>query len=138
MNIPSVEIVNHKFFESGNSQMESDSIKVGTNDERVSWQKVKWIQILKSEPESIFFNYNFNCENFIQVNVKGNTRKLGRPAKNQDELPPRYSSKLAISAAKEKKTYCVKVASYLNFTTITTIPCELIVKQRSDYQCQTY
>ena len=36
MNIPSVEIVNHKFFESGNSQMESDSIKVGTNEERVS------------------------------------------------------------------------------------------------------
>jgi hypothetical protein len=50
------------------SQMESDSIKVGTNEEKVSWQKVKWIQILKSEPESIFFNYNFNCENFIQVN----------------------------------------------------------------------
>jgi hypothetical protein len=50
MNIPSVEIVNHKFFESGHSQMESDSIKAGMNEERVSWQKVKWIQILKSEP----------------------------------------------------------------------------------------
>ena len=44
-----------------------------------------------------------NCENFIQVNVKGNTRKLVRPEKNQDELPPRYSSKLAISAAKKKR-----------------------------------
>ena len=65
-------------------------------------KKLKWIQILKSEPESIFFNYNFNCENFIQVNVKGNTRKLDRPEKHQDELPPRYSSKLAISAAKIK------------------------------------
>jgi hypothetical protein len=103
MNIPSVEIVNHKFFESDHSQMKSDSMKVGTNKERVSWQKVKWIQILKSEPESIFFNYNFNCENFIQVNVKGNTRKLDRPAKHQDELPPRYSSTLAISAAKKKR-----------------------------------
>jgi hypothetical protein len=82
--------------------MKSDSMKVGTNEERVSWQKVKWIQILKSEPESIFFNYNFNCENFIQVNVNGNTRKLVRPEKNQDELPLRYSSKLAISAAKKK------------------------------------
>ena len=41
MNIPRVDIVNHKFFESGHSQMESDSMKVGTNDERVSWQKVK-------------------------------------------------------------------------------------------------
>ena len=42
--------------------------------------------------------------NFIQVNVnvKGNYRKLVRPANNQDELPPRYSSKLAISAAKKK------------------------------------
>jgi hypothetical protein len=69
-------------------------------------KKLKWIQILKSEPESIFFNYNFNCENFIQVNVKGNTRKLDRPAKNQDELPPRYSSKLAISAAKKKNLLC--------------------------------
>jgi hypothetical protein len=56
MNIPSVEIVNHKFFESGNSQMKSDSMKVGTDEERVSWQKVKWIQILKSEPESINFS----------------------------------------------------------------------------------
>jgi hypothetical protein len=82
--------------------MESDSMKVVTNEERVSCEKVKWIQILKSEPESIFFNYNFNCENFIQVNVKGNTRKLDRPEKHQDELPPRYSSKLAISAAKIK------------------------------------
>jgi hypothetical protein len=82
--------------------MESDSVKVVTNDERVSWEKVKWIQILKSEPESIFFNYNFNCENFIQVNVKGNTRKLDKPEKNQDELPPRYSSKLASSSAKKK------------------------------------
>jgi hypothetical protein len=27
---------------------------------------------------------------------------LVRPEKNQDELPPRYSSKLAISAAKKK------------------------------------
>ena len=42
------------------------------------------------------------CENFIQVNVKANTRKLDRPAKNQDELPPRNSSKLALSAAKKK------------------------------------
>ena len=41
MNIPRVDIVNHKFFESGHSQMESDSMKVGTNDERVSWQKIK-------------------------------------------------------------------------------------------------
>jgi hypothetical protein len=47
------------------------------------------MQILKSETEAIFFNYNFNCENFIQVNVKGNNRKLDRPANNQDELPPR-------------------------------------------------
>ena len=77
-------------------------MKVGTNEERVSWQKVKWMEARKSEPESIFFNYNFNCENIIQVKVKGKTRKLGRPAKNQEELPPRYSSKLAIAAAKIK------------------------------------
>ena len=36
MNIPSVGIANHKFFESGHSQMKSDSMKVGTNEERVS------------------------------------------------------------------------------------------------------
>ena len=35
-NIRSVEIVNHKFFQSGHSQMKSDSLKVGTNEERVS------------------------------------------------------------------------------------------------------
>ena len=38
----------------------------------------------------------------MQVNVKENTKKLDRHAKSQDQLPPRYSSKLAISAAKKK------------------------------------
>lgn len=156
MNIPNVESANHKFFESGHSQMESDSIhsaieqakkktkvfvpsqwetvvnfarktnpymvipmkysdfrdfmvliknnyknmKVGTNGKRAAWHQVKWIQVCKSSPDSILFNYNFNADNFIEVNIKTKTRTAGRPAKDQLKLPYRYSSNLPISATK--------------------------------------
>lgn len=41
------------------------NLKVGTKGERLVWQKVKWVQVRKVKPESVFFNYDFDENNFI-------------------------------------------------------------------------
>ena len=130
----SIQAINHKFFEKGHSEMESDSIhaaverakrntnvyhpsqwdtvvsmarqknpyiviplnhkdfydlkglrkticrnmKTTTEGERVNWLKVKWVRVTKESPESIFLNYTFDTERFMElsVSVRGRGRQV--------------------------------------------------------------
>ena len=157
INSPYITTINQKYFESGHSQMESDSMhsaientkkctkvyvpsqwetvvnlarknkpylvvpmkygdfkdyklltkkvyknmKVDTMKRRIQWQSVKWIQMRKSNPDSIFFNYGFDKEEFQEVCMKSATRS-GRPLTDIVELQGRYEGKLPISDAKKK------------------------------------
>jgi len=76
-------------------------MKIGTKGERLVWHHVKWVQVRSENPESIFFNYDFDEANFIEVNIKAKTRKAGRPAKDQEDLSYRYCSKLPVSIEKK-------------------------------------
>jgi hypothetical protein len=41
------------------------NLKKAVTGETINWFKVKWIQVTKDCPASIFFNYNFDQENFM-------------------------------------------------------------------------
>lgn len=154
----SLQKINHKFFERGHSQMESDSIhsaielakqntevyvpanwntvvsmarkknpfvvvpvkyvdiadyktfskghcpnmKISINGERINWLNVKWVQVRRSNPRSIFVNYSFDEIQFAEVKVQSITRNKGRPEQWPVELYSLYKNKLCISDAKKK------------------------------------
>ena len=121
-----IQIINHKFFERGHSEMESDSIhsaiefakrntkvhvpsqwdtvvsmtrkknpylfipltysdfydlknlkkdtcknmKIAVDGTKVSWLNVKWIQVRRECSDSIFLNYTFDIEYFMEIRVR--------------------------------------------------------------------
>lgn len=44
--------------------------KKAVTGEPINWLKVKWIQVTKNCPTSIFFNYNFYRENFMEAKCR--------------------------------------------------------------------
>ena len=65
---------------------------------RVNWLKIRWLQVRKDEDKSIFVNYNFRPENFMELKTQKKTRKQLN-AGGQKLL---YNAKLPISSAKKK------------------------------------
>ena len=150
----SLQVINHKFLESGHSQMECDSMhaciegakketsvfvpsqwntvvtmarkkkpfvvipmkytdvydmktfvskycpnmKTSTCGQRINWNNITWVQVRKSSPDSIFLNYTFSEENFMEIKVSLKTRKTS----NEKVLQAAYKAKIPISAAKKK------------------------------------
>ena len=45
------------------------NMKLSTQKERVNPLKIKWIQVRKESPRSIFVNYGFQEEMFMEINV---------------------------------------------------------------------
>ena len=72
-------------------------------------REYQWIQIRKSSPDCIFFNYGLNKDSFMQVNFKTATRNRGHPGQEREQLQQRYGAKLPISVA--KKNYLLSLCS---------------------------
>ena len=68
---------------------------------KINCLKVKWIKIMKDTPDSIFFNYSFDEENFMEVKVRA-VGLRGRKGKMSNiKLSPLHETKLSISDAKK-------------------------------------
>ena len=77
------------------------NLKKANSGVNINWLKVKWIQVTKECPESIFFNTGFDPNDFIEAklqpsNMRGRSKTTGKTAPL-----PLYSSKLPISEAKK-------------------------------------
>ena len=75
-------------------------MKNAKNGERVNWLKLRWIQVRREEPRSLFVNYSFDETSFQEIKVQSSTR--GRPTQEMDGISFAYSSKLRISSQKKK------------------------------------
>ena len=92
------------------------NMKVDDEGQRINWLKLKWIQVRRDFPNSLFLNYTFDATLFKEVRVTlANTR--GRPKVTTEiKLTQRYKGKLAISTAKK--------ADLLSLCSSGTIPEE--------------
>jgi len=144
--------INQKFFESGHSHMESDSIhsavehakkntpinvpshwatviamarrnkpyvviplkfndfydlkalktkmygnmKVDVQGKRVNWMNIKWLQVRKETPDTLFVNYTFDPAQFLEIRV---TRR--RSSHGHYQLKACYTEKRPVSVAKK-------------------------------------
>jgi hypothetical protein len=88
-------------------KMYCPNVKVSSSGERINWLQVRWIQVRQEEPKSIFVNYTFSEDTFIEIKVQGITRKRGASQSWPDSLQPCYEGKLPITSA--KKTDLVKL-----------------------------
>ena len=94
------EVKNFKEFVSSSCP----NMKIGTEHEKVNWLNLKWIQVRRGNPRSIFINYGFKEKLFIEVNVQvcGKTRTKRKKFPWMDVVPNLYDDKLPISSAKKK------------------------------------
>lgn len=68
--------------------------------EVVQWRKIKWFRYLKSEPDSIFFKYDYDDETFSEIKIM---KSVGRPHQlNLENLTKAYKTCLPITASKYK------------------------------------
>lgn len=77
------------------------NMKSTTSNTRVNWLKIKWIQVRRSHPKSIFVGTNFDERNLQEIEVQAVTRQKGRPRHWPEALTPLYSRKLPISSSKK-------------------------------------
>ena len=75
--------------------------KASVENEKVSWLDIKWIELRRNNPGSLFVNYCFEESSFIEIPLKKATR-AGRPVLSTD-MQYLYGQKLTISANKKKK-----------------------------------
>ena len=59
------------------------NLKISSTGVRVNWLKVKWIQVKQEEPRSLFINYPFSEDTFIEIKVQGMARQRGKPMHGQ-------------------------------------------------------
>lgn len=80
------------------------NLKNSTTGQRINWLKVKWIQVRKECPRSVFVNYTFNPEEFLEINIqthgKRKQQKSVKWPRNDSDLNMCYQSKLPISLKK--------------------------------------
>ena len=63
--------------------------------------KLKWIQIRRDSPRSLFVNETFEGKHFEEIQVQSSTRAKGRPLQWPNKLSFLYKSKLCISEKKK-------------------------------------
>ena len=75
------------------------NMKVTTEGIKVNWLNIKWIQVKKEFPRSVFVNYSFSQEGFMEICVekKSKSRSMWLEC-----VPPLYEEKQPISKAKKK------------------------------------
>lgn len=80
------------------------NLKTTTDGQKVNWLQVKWIQVRRESPKSVFVNYSFDTSAFLEIQVQKATRVKGRDSKwpeNEKDLNFCYSEKLPISILKK-------------------------------------
>ena len=73
-----------------------------TANEKVNWLKIKWIQVRRDSPKSLFLNYSFDPQDFMEVEVMTRTRRKTHASTNLQIIPAAYSTKIPISVAKKQ------------------------------------
>ena len=76
------------------------NLQTTTTGIKVNWLKVRWIRVEQEHPKTLFVNYTFDVENFMQINTqRTTTRTKGRvkawPA-NDSEMYMCYTSWLPV------------------------------------------
>ena len=74
--------------------------KTDTNGSRVNWLKIKWIRVVKSDSDAVYFKYRMP-DQFCQLKIRGSSRR-GHPHKMTTTLPVLYTNRLNISEVKKK------------------------------------
>ena len=82
------------------------NLQTTTTGIKVNWLKVRWIRVEQEHPKTLFVNYTFDVENFMQINTqRTTTRTKGRvkawPA-NDSEMDMCYTSRLPVSTKKKR------------------------------------
>ena len=72
------------------------NMKTSTCGQGINWNNIRWVQVRKSSQDSIFLNYIFSEENFMEIKVSLKTRKTS----NKKVLQAAYKENIPISAAK--------------------------------------
>lgn len=74
------------------------NLKTATNGTKINWNSIRWVQVRRSAPNSLFVNYGFLEENFFEIKFQTKTRQKT----TEKLLQPAYKGKIPISAAKKK------------------------------------
>jgi hypothetical protein len=77
------------------------NLKKAVTGETINWFKVKWIQVAKDCPASIFFNYNFDQENVMEAKFRSCSLRGRKKIIENIKLASLYKTKLQISMAKK-------------------------------------
>jgi len=78
----------------GNSLLSANA--VDAKGQRVQWMKIRWLRFRKSEPNDIFFKYQFDGD-FRSMKIKSSRKTKAATA----SVPQLYLTKLSISSAKK-------------------------------------
>jgi hypothetical protein len=78
----------------GNSLLSANA--VDAKGQRVQWMKIRWLRFRKSEPNDIFFKYQFDGD-FRSMKIKSSRKTKAATA----PVPQLYLTKLSISSAKK-------------------------------------
>jgi hypothetical protein len=77
------------------------NLKKAVTGEAIKWFKVKWIQVTKDCPASIFFNYNFDEENVMEAQFWSCSLRGRKKIIKNIKLASLYKTKLQIYMAKK-------------------------------------
>ena len=120
--ISQLKAINHKFLQSGRSQMECDSVHSAIEQSKkqtsnlnlqttitwikINWLKVRWIRVELEHPKTLFVNYTFDVEKFMKITTQRTTTRTKGRAKALlvDDLVMDicYTSRLPVSTKKIK------------------------------------
>jgi len=71
-------------------------LKTSSCGQRINWLNVRWVQVRKEEPRSIFVNYSFKEDGFLELKIQGSTRGRRQSQVWLDTIPCCYDSRLPI------------------------------------------
>ena len=80
-----------------------ENLKTATTGEKVNWLKVRWIQVKQTSQKSLFVNYTFDQNEFMEIKTEAAviTRRKGKKSNWPDHLNLCYEKKLPISVQKK-------------------------------------
>ncbi len=79
------------------------NLKTGSRGEKINWLHIKWIQVRQTEPKSIFVNYSFNENTFLEMKTQSvsTRRKKVKEMEWPSQLDFCYQAKLPVTAQKK-------------------------------------